>query len=116
MQNVLRIAVVCFGVTTSTLAGAGSLGRLSHEGHIGPIGATDKHVQGIITAVDGTQVAISPMVGKAGKTAMGRVDSARTKLFVNGKPARVADVKITYAAKGELGLDDVWLTLNVDAR
>ena len=111
MQSVLRIAILSFGVTTSTLAGAGSFGR-----HDGKVGATDKHVQGIITAVDGAQVAISPMVGKAGKTAMGRVDSARTKLFVNGKAARVAEVKITYAAKGELGLDDVWLTLNVDAR
>jgi hypothetical protein len=72
-------------------------------------------VQGIITSVDGAQVSVSPP-GKSSRTAMGRVDGARTKLFVNGKPARVSDLRVTYAAKGELGLDDVWLTLNVDAR
>jgi hypothetical protein len=113
MHCVVRVVIFCLGVTTSTLAGAGSSGSDRGRSHIE---ATDKHVQGIITSVDGAQVAISPMAGKTGKTAMGRVDSQRTKLFVNGKPARVGDLKVTYAAKGQLGLDDVWLALNVDAR
>lgn len=110
MHGILRLAIFCFGVTASTGAGAGSFG-----GNRTQVEATDKHVQGIITSVDGAQITVSPL-GKTGKTAMGRVDAARTKLFVNGKPAHVSDLKVTYAAKGELCLDDVWLVLNVDAR
>jgi hypothetical protein len=115
MHRILRIAIFCFGATASTLGGA-ALSGPSGSSWPARVGATDKHFQGLITSVDGAQVAISPMLGKAGKTAMGRVDGSRTKLFVNGKPARVGDLKVTYAAKGELGLDDVWLALNVDAR
>ncbi len=111
MHGILRLSIFCLGLTASTGAGAGSFG-----GNRPRVDATDKHVQGIITSVDGAQITVSPMLGKTGKTAMGRVDGARTKLFVNGKPAHVGDLKVTYAARGELCLDDVWLVLNVDAR
>jgi len=44
----------------------------------------------------------------------GRVDPARTHVFIDGHPARVADLKVTYAARAELALDDVWTTVRID--
>jgi hypothetical protein len=71
--------------------------------------ATQRKVQGIITDVETASVTISPMQGKS--TVTGQVDGRKTRIVLDGHAARLADLKVTYKAKGELGLDDVWVTL-----
>ncbi len=71
--------------------------------------ATQRKVQGIITDVESASVTISPVQGRS--TVTGQVDGKRTRIVLDGHPARVADLKVTYKAKGDLGLDDVWVTL-----
>jgi hypothetical protein len=71
--------------------------------------ATQRKVQGIITDVESASVTISPMQGRS--TVTGQVDAKRTRIVLDGHAARVADLKVTYKAKGDLGLDDVWVTL-----
>ncbi len=100
--------VICLGLTASTLAGAGSLAANTSS-----ISATQKRVQGIITAVDGANVTIAPLQSK--RTICGRVDAAKTKVFIDGKPATLADLRVTHSAKADLGLDDVWAHINVDS-
>jgi hypothetical protein len=70
--------------------------------------STDRHVHGVITAVDPAIVTIA----SAQRTVTGKIDPARTKVTVHGKPAKLADLKITAHAKAELCLDDVWLTID----
>lgn len=100
-------SVICLGLTASTLAGAGSSVSLSS------IDATQKRVQGIITAVDASNVTIAPLQSK--RTVSGRVDPAKTKVFIDGKPATLADLRVTHSAKADLGLDDVWAHILVDS-
>jgi hypothetical protein len=71
--------------------------------------ATQRRVSGIITAVEDRSMTIAPPHGK--KTVTGRLDDARTRVMVDGHPARVGDLKVTYDAKAELGLDDVWISV-----
>jgi hypothetical protein len=52
----------------------------------GGLEGTKRRVQGIITAVDGDTVTISPVQGRAGLT--GRVDARRTAIAIDGRPAR----------------------------
>jgi hypothetical protein len=74
--------------------------------------ATQRRVQGIITAVDAKSVTIAPPAGRA--TVTGRVDGT-TKVTIDGKAAKVTDLHVTFAAKAELGLDDVWTAIAVDS-
>lgn len=101
--------VICLGLTASTLAGAGSLASNAPSS----VAATQKRVQGIITAVDGANVTIAPLQSK--RTISGRVDPAKTKVFIDGKPATLADLRVTHRAKADLGLDDVWAHILVDS-
>ena len=101
--------VICLGLTASTHAGAGSLDANARAS----IGATQKRVQGIITAVDGSNVTIAPLQSK--RTISGRVDAVKTKVFIDGKPATLADLRVTHSAKADLGLDDVWAHILVDS-
>ncbi len=71
--------------------------------------ATQRKVQGIITDVESASVTITPGQGRT--TVTGQVDAKRTHIVLDGHAARVADLKVTYKAKGDLGLDDVWVTL-----
>src|SRR5690349_10023931 len=68
--------------------------------------STDRRVHGVITAVEPAKLTIA----SAQHSVSGKIDPARTKVTINGHPARVADLKLTAHAKGELCLDDVWLT------
>ncbi|MEO6575673.1 MAG: hypothetical protein ABIP89_17615 [Polyangiaceae bacterium] len=77
------------------------------------LGATQKRVQGIITAVDGANVTIAPLQSK--RTISGRVDPTKTKVFIDGKPASLSALRVTYSAKADLGLDDVWAHILVDS-
>src|SRR5215472_9009771 len=77
------------------------------------VGATQRHVQGIITDVEAASVTITPVLGKT--TVTGRVDDRKTKIVLDGRAAKVSDLKVTFTAKGDLGLDDVWTTLSVQS-
>lgn len=105
--------VICLGLTASTLAGAGSLASNANSKAGSSVAATQKRVQGIITAVDGANVTIAPLQSK--RTVRARVDAAKTKVFIDGKPATLADLRVTHSAKADLGLDDVWAHIFVDS-
>ena len=70
--------------------------------------STDRHVHGVITSVDPVVVTIA----SSQRNVTGKLDPVRTKVTVNGKPAKLADLKITAHAKAELCLDDVWLSID----
>jgi hypothetical protein len=94
----------------STGAKVGALGVLSVLLVAGASdAATQRKVQGIITDVESGSVTITPGQGRA--TVTGQVDAKKTRIVLDGHSARVADLKVTYKAKGDLGLDDVWVTL-----
>lgn len=70
--------------------------------------STQRRVAGVITAVDPAKVTIA----STQRAVTGKIDPARTKVTVNGHPGKVADLQLTAHAKGELCLDDVWLTID----
>ena len=70
--------------------------------------STERHVHGVITAVDPALVTIS----SSQRTVSGKIDPARTKVTIHGKPATLADLKVTAHAKAELCLDDVWVSID----
>ena len=72
--------------------------------------ATCRKVQGVITAVDTTSMSISP---KGRPTVTGRIDQ-RTKVMIDGHAGHPADLQVTYNAKGQLCLDDVWTVVTAD--
>jgi hypothetical protein len=63
----------------------------------------------VITSTDPSDFRITD----AQKAVTGRIDAQRTKVTVNGVPATVADLKVAAKAKGELCLDDVWVTIDI---
>ena len=69
--------------------------------------ATERHVHGVITAVDPARMTIA----STQRSITGRIDPARTKVTIHGKPAKVSDLAVTAHAKAELCLDDVWLSI-----
>jgi hypothetical protein len=72
--------------------------------------ATQRRVSGVITAIEPQAMTIA----SSQRAVTAKIDPARTRVTVQGKPASIADLKITAHAKGELCLDDVWLA--IDAR
>lgn len=72
--------------------------------------STERHVKGVITSVDPAVVTIA----SAQRAVTGKIDPVRTRVTVNGKPARVSDLKVTDRAKAELCLDEIWIS--IDAR
>jgi len=77
--------------------------------------ATQRRVRGVITAVDPATVTISPIQAHR-QCITGRIDPTRTRILVDGHPARPSDLHITYTVRAELSLDDVWMTIRVDSR
>ena len=71
--------------------------------------ATCRKVAGVITQVDPSSMSLAP-TGKP--TVTGRIDP-RTHVAIDGQPGRVADLQVTYVAKGQLCLDDVWTQITV---
>lgn len=69
--------------------------------------ATERHVHGVITAIDPAKITIS----SSQRSITGKIDPARTKVTIHGKPAKLSDLAVTAHAKAELCLDDVWLTI-----
>ncbi len=70
--------------------------------------STDRRVHGVITSIDPAVFTIA----SSQHAVSGKIDPARTKVTSNGHPAKVADLKLTAHAKGELSLDDVWLAID----
>jgi hypothetical protein len=70
--------------------------------------STDRYVHGVITSVETGALTIAD----AQHAITGRIDPARTKITVHGKPARLADLKVTEHAKAELCLDEVWVSID----
>lgn len=70
--------------------------------------STERHVHGVITAIDPAIMTIS----SSQRTVSGKIDPARTRVTMHGKPASLADLKVTAHAKAELCLDDVWVSID----
>ena len=70
--------------------------------------ATDRRVHGVITSIDPATLTIA----SAQRSVSGKIDPARTKVTINGHPAKVADLTLTAHARGELCLDDIWLAID----
>lgn len=70
--------------------------------------STDRHVHGVITSIDPAVLTIA----SSQRAVVGKIDPARTKVTMNGKPAKLADLKVTAHAKAELCLDDVWIAID----
>jgi hypothetical protein len=99
------LAVLALG---STALGQGSEGeRKSQEL------TTERRVQGIITQVEPTVVTIT---GSSKREVVGKIDPKRTKVTVNGRSALASALEVTYVARGEIGLDDVWCSIDAQAR
>lgn len=71
--------------------------------------ATGRKVHGVITAVEPSQLTIA----SSKRAVTGKIDPSRTRVTVNGKPAKVTDIQLTAHAKAELCLEDVWLAIDV---
>jgi hypothetical protein len=70
--------------------------------------STERRVHGVITSIDPANLTIA----SSQHAVTGKIDPARTRVTVNGHPAKLADLKLTAHAKGDLCLDDVWLTID----
>lgn len=70
--------------------------------------STERKVHGVITAIDPNTLTIRSE--KAAVT--GKLDPARTKVTINGKPGKISDLRLTAHARAELCLDDVWLAVD----
>ena len=76
--------------------------------------ATQRRVSGVITQVDPAHMTIQPMHGKS--MVLGKLDPKRTRVTVDGRAGSAADLKITFDAKAELGLDDVWISVRAESQ
>jgi hypothetical protein len=73
--------------------------------------ATQKRYAGVITALDAASMTIQ---GRSAAVT-GRVDAGKTKVFIDRRPVKTSELKVTYVANAELGLDDVWSAIYVDS-
>ena len=109
--GVIGILLGLSALSVSTPSGAARFGDIVREG--AQEEATQRRVQGIVTSVEDGTVTITPLRGRsAGVT--GRIDPG-TRVVVDGRAAKANDVSVSFRARGELGLDDVWATLVVDS-
>ena len=74
---------------------------------------TERRVQGIITQVEPTVVTIT---GSSKREVVGKVDPKVTRITVNGRSVQASALEVTYVARGEIGLDDVWRSIDAQAR
>ena len=75
--------------------------------------ATQRKVSGIITQVDPATMSIQPIHGKSAVS--GKI-GARTKVTIDGRAANATTLRVTYDAKAELGLDDVWISVRAESQ
>lgn len=69
--------------------------------------ATARRVRGVITSIESSKLTIATQQ----RAVTGKIDPARTKVTINGRPGKLTDLKLTDDAKAELCLDDVWLAI-----
>ncbi len=107
--------------TTKQAVGAGLLAVLCSASH--PYGGTEpfspelpRKVAGLITQVEGEQMTISPTLNNNTKHMTGRLDGKKTRVTINGRAAHAQDLKITFLARGEMGLDDVWVSVSAERK
>ena len=72
--------------------------------------STERHVHGMITSIEPAVVTIT--ITSSQRTIIGKIDPVRTKVTIHGKPAKLADLKVTAHAKAELCLDEVWVAID----
>ena len=70
--------------------------------------STDRKVHGVITSIETKTLTIA----SSQHAVTGKIDPARTRVTVHGKPAKLADLQLSSHAKAELCLDDVWLAID----
>ncbi len=70
--------------------------------------STERLVHGVITSVDPSVVTIA----STQRSVTGKIDPARTKITLHGKPAKLSDLKVTSHAKAELCLDETWISID----
>lgn len=70
--------------------------------------STERLVHGVITSVDPAVVTIA----STQRSVTGKIDPARTKITLHGKPAKLSDLKVTSHAKAELCLDETWISID----
>lgn len=70
--------------------------------------STSRQVHGVITSVEPAKLTIS----SAQRSVSGKLDPARTKVTLHGKPAKIGDLQLTAHARAELCLDDVWVSID----
>lgn len=69
--------------------------------------STDRLVHGVITSVDPSAGGFVT-IASSQHSVTGRIDPARTRITLHGKPAKLSDLTVTSHAKGELCLDETW--------
>lgn len=106
MSKIYGVVGILFGLSLSTLADAKTFGAKDSG-----IEATDRHIRGVITAVDAEHGTITIQGKKS--TATGRVDPAKTVVLVAGEKRAASDLKVTLYARGELNLDEVWTKIEI---
>ena len=70
--------------------------------------STDRYIHGVITSLDSASITIA---GEK-SSVTGKIDPNRTRIRINGKPAKFSDLKVTEHAKAELCLDDTWVSVD----
>ena len=102
-----RLFTFALTVAAFMFVSAGGMGR---EGVVraDEPSSTTRYVHGIITTVDTDRLTIASMQNSVS----GKLDPKRTRVTVNGKPGKLADLKLTAHAKAELCLDDVWIVID----
>lgn len=110
-MKLLGLLTFTFVLLTGAPLASGAMPASGVSGVSGAAGeplSTDRHVHGVITAVDPAVVTIA----SSQRAVTGRIDPARTKVTIHGKPAKLADLKVSGHAKAELCLDDVWVSID----
>jgi hypothetical protein len=88
---------------------SGETGVADEGGAPGEALATQRRVHGVVTSVEATSLTIAT----SQKAISGRIDPARTRVTVKGRPAKASELALTAHAKAELCLDDVWLSIDI---
>ncbi len=72
---------------------------------------TDRLVHGVITSVDASPNGVVT-IASSQRAVTGKIDPARTKITLHGKPAKLSDLQVTAHAKAELCLDETWISID----
>ena len=107
LLGAIAVLLALLASAIPTRAALGALGRAPASRE-----ATQKRYAGVITALDAATMTIQ---GRSVAAVTARVDAGKTKVFIDKRPAKPSDLKITYVASAELGLDDVWSAVYVDS-